>query len=133
MANTVISTSLTIKKISADTFKGTLHARNKSDLNNMLVFAKLAPDTGSASVDIYVRSKTPIGGELAPLNMPAVLNTDTPGDEFYEMKEYPIRVSDSNAVRVVFEAADLDTAFEVTVVFKTSISSILRIEMPKEA
>jgi hypothetical protein len=133
MANSVESRTLEFKAAGVNTFKGTLHSRGESKLNNMLLFAKLTQDTGSAKVDIYVRSKSPMGNALVPLFMDAVLNSDDPNDVFYEMKEYPVRISDSNAVRIVYEAANIDAAFEVTVIFKTSSASVLRIEMPEEA
>jgi len=119
MARVINTKTLEGSFVTADRWVGLLRQRKIKDLKNILVFAKVNSAGGVFTADVLVTARTGLTEFSTPIHS-VPLPDDPVNPTFYTIRPVPIRIADTDAVRMVYESADIDVNYNVEITFTGS-------------
>lgn len=125
---TVSSTTLAKMEQTDTGYTGRTATRKHRNLRNIILMYNYVKGGSDTQVDIKVYSRSTLGGPRLPLQTePVKLPAGAPA--YYSMVEYPIRLTASQAGRIIFQVSDTETMFEVDLVNNAGADGTIQLEI----
>ena len=116
MARLVNSQTMGGEFITPTHWRGIFNSRKYTDFKNIMVLAKVDEAGGDFSIDIKVSVETSVANFWSPLRTVAIPdNIDDPS--YAIIREVPVRITDLEGHRLIYEVANVDRAFQIDLEF----------------